>query len=80
MIVISTLRTRMQNGQDESLNNIPNRGILWMIGSKSNKEEQFFNFQIQKTVTLFSRRFQFSVGLTGTKSKEKANVRNDYLH
>ena len=51
-----------------------------MIGSKSNKEEQFFNFQIQKTVTLFSRRFQFSVGFTGTKSKEKANVRNDYLH
>jgi hypothetical protein len=65
----------MQNGQEESLNTVHNRGFLWMLGSKSNREDQFFNFQIQKTVTLFSRRFQFSVGLTGTKSKEKTNVR-----
>ena len=70
----------MPNGQEKSLNTVHNRGFLWMLGSKSNKEEQFFNFQIQKTVTLFSRRFQFSVGLTGTKSKEKINVRHDNLH
>ena len=37
---------------------------------KKIQEEQIFDFQIQKTVTFFSRRFQFSVKLTGTKSKE----------
>lgn len=53
-----------------------------MLDSKSNnkQEEHFFNFNLQKSVSLFSRRFQFSVSLTGTKSKEKTNVQSSNFH
>jgi hypothetical protein len=53
-----------------------------MLDSKSNnkQEEHFFNFNLQKSVSLFSRRFQFSVSLTGTKSKEKTDVFNSNFH
>jgi hypothetical protein len=61
----------MPRNQENDLNSKPNRGFIWMLDSdKKIQEEQIFDFQIQKTVSFFSRRFQFSVKLTGTKSKE----------
>lgn len=70
----------MQKSQKENLNRI-NRGFNWMLDTKSNnKEEQIFNFSLQKSVSLFSRRFQFSVSLLGTKSIGEKNVRHSNFH
>ncbi len=79
---MNTLKKRMQKNVDANLNNTSNRGFNWMLDSKSdnNKEEQIFNFSLQKSVSLFSKRFQFSVSLTGTKSKENTNVRDSNFH
>jgi hypothetical protein len=73
----------MQENPNESLNSKRNRGFDWMLDnqkSNNNQEEHFFNFNLQKSVSLFSRRFQFSVSLTGTKSKEKTDVLNSDFH
>lgn len=70
----------MQKSQKENLNRI-NRGFNWMLDKKSNnKEEQIFNFSLQKSVFLFSRRFQFSVSLLGTKSIGEKNVQHSNFH
>jgi hypothetical protein len=72
----------MPENPNESLNSKRNRGFDWMLpDTKSNKqEEHFFNFNLQKSVSLFSRRFQFSVSLTATKSKEKNNVQSSNFY
>lgn len=72
----------MPENPNESLNSKRNRGFDWMLDDQksNNQEEHFFNFNLQKSVSLFSRRFQFSVSLTGTKSKEKSDVLNSNFH
>ena len=70
----------MQKSQKENLNK-RNRGFDWMLGQKSNnQEEQIFKFSLQKSISLFSRRFQFSVSLLGTKSIGEKNVRYSNFH
>jgi hypothetical protein len=73
---MSTLKKRMPRNPDDELNSKGNRGFDWMLPDlkSNNREEHFFNFNLQKSVSLFSRRFKFSVSLTGTKFTEKLDV------
>jgi hypothetical protein len=71
----------MQKNENEDLNNNRNQGFDWMLDSQSNnKEEQIFNFNLQKSVSFFSRNFQISVMVTGSKKKERKNVRNSSFY
>jgi hypothetical protein len=60
----------MQKNEENDLNNKRNRGFDWMLGSKSNnkEEEQIFNFNLQKSVSFFSRKFQISVNFSGSRN------------
>ncbi len=50
----------MQKNENEDLNNNRNQGFDWMLDSQSNnKEEQIFNFNLQKSVSFFSEIFRF---------------------
>lgn len=59
----------MQKSEKQDLNNNRNRGFDWMLDTQSNnKEEQIFNFNLQKSVSFFSKKFQISVNLSGSKT------------
>jgi hypothetical protein len=67
--VIGILKIKMQNDQENDLNSNRNRGFDWMLGTESSKkEEQIFNFNLQKSVSIFSRKFQISVNFTGSRN------------
>lgn len=72
----------MQKSENEDLNNNRNRGFDWMLDQQSNnKEEQIFNFNLQKSVSFFSKKFQLSVNLSGSRTiGENQNVRNSSFH
>ena len=59
----------MQESQNAELNSV-NRGFIWMLGEKSNnkKEEQVFNYTLEKSVSFFGRKFQVSISFKKTKN------------
>jgi hypothetical protein len=72
----------MQKNEEGDLNNKRNRGFDWMLGSKSNnnEEEQIFNFNLQKSVSFFSRKFQISVIFSGSRNTGEKNVRISHFY
>ena len=66
MIVIDSLKTKMPKSE-KGLNN---RGFEWMLDPESNNKEgeKIFNFNLQKSISLFSFGFKISVSFTGSKN------------
>lgn len=58
----------MLKRENNDINSMRNRGFDWMLDSNNKKEEQIFNFNLQKSVSFFSRKFQISVNFTGSRN------------